>query len=141
MSAYWDTSAIINAVVSPKVSARLNTGEHYTRLHSFSEFFAIMTTRGIQAKDQDGNLNRVVLSQKSAATWLRKFSGRVKLVELNLEETLAAFDEAAAKSVQGGKVYDYGHALAAEKAGSAHLLTRNTKHFGGLTQSAKVEWP
>ena len=141
MSTYWDTSAIINAVVSPKVSARLSTGEHYTRLHSFSEFFAIMTTRGIQAKDLDGSLNRVVLSQTSVATWLRKFSGRVKLMELNLEETLTAFDEAAAKSVQGGKVYDFGHALAADEAGSAQLLTRNTKHFDGLTQNAKVEWP
>lgn len=44
---YWDTSAIINAAVSEVVQARLDRDEHFSRLHAFSEFFAIMTGRGI----------------------------------------------------------------------------------------------
>ena len=30
MLTYWDTSAVLNAVVSPAVEARLDTGKHLT---------------------------------------------------------------------------------------------------------------
>jgi hypothetical protein len=47
MKVFWDTSAAVNALVSPQVWDRLNTGEHYARLHLFAEFFATMTGRGV----------------------------------------------------------------------------------------------
>lgn len=34
MKFYWDTSAAINAAVSPVVNARLAQGEHFARLPS-----------------------------------------------------------------------------------------------------------
>jgi hypothetical protein len=138
---YCDTSAAINAFVSAKVSARLDTGEHYIRLHLLSEFFATMTGRGIPVKDADGHPAKLKLSDNDAAAWLRKFCARVTVVELGVEETLDAFDAAQKKNVQGGKVYDFLHAVAADKIGSVNLLTRNAKDFADLTSKANIEWP
>jgi hypothetical protein len=138
---YWDTSAAINAFVSAKVSARLNNGEHCIRVHLLSEFFATMTGRGILAKDTDGNPTTVRLSPSDAATWLRNFCARVSVVDVGLQETLEALDTAQKKNVQGGKVYDFLHAVAADKIGAVTLLTRNAKDFAGLAQKAAAEWP
>ncbi len=141
MKTFGDTSAAMNAVVATKVWERLNTGEHFARLHLFAEFFATMTGRGIRVKDQAGNPARLVLTPMDAAHWLREFAMKVKLVELTDAETLDALDRAAQNRVQGGRVYDYGHALAAEKAEADVLLTRNTNDFIGLADKARIEWP
>jgi predicted nucleic acid-binding protein len=136
-----DTSAAINAFVSAKVSARLDSGDHYIRLHLLSEFFATMTGRGVAVKDANGTPARLKISPTDAASWLRKFSSRVKIVELDVEEILGALDEAQRKNVQGGKVYDFIHAVAADKIEDVTLVTRNAKDFSGLTAKATVEWP
>jgi hypothetical protein len=141
MKVFWDTSAAINAVVSPQVWDRLKTNEHFALPHLCAEFFAIMTGRGIAVKDQAGNPARLVLTPTDAAQWLREFAAKVKLVELTAAEALDALDVAAQKNVQGGRVYDYGHALAAEKAEAEVLLTRNLNDFTGLTNKARPEWP
>lgn len=141
MRFYWDTSAIINASVLKKVWNRLENGEHFTRCHSFSEFFAIMTGRGIGITNAQGGSARVVMTAKDAASWLRKFSGKVQIVDLQLQEMLSGFDNASAKGVQGGHVYDYGHLLAAERISSDSLLTRNPADFTSLKPKASVEWP
>ncbi len=62
-------------------------------------------------------------------------------MELNGGEILAALEQAQALSVQGGRVYDYAHAVGAIKAHADAILTRNVSHFTGLTGSTKVEWP
>jgi hypothetical protein len=138
---YWDTSAAINALVSKPVWDRLHSEQHFTRLHLFSEFFSTMTGRGIPVKDRDGNPARFVMSATDATAWLKTFSERVVLVELDLAETLAALEKAEKQGIQGGSVYDYGHALAAAKAGVDVLLTRNTPDFQTLASFARVEWP
>ena len=43
MKTYWDTSAVMNAAVSAEVARLLDSGEHVTRTHTFSEFFNRMT--------------------------------------------------------------------------------------------------
>jgi len=137
---FWDTSAAINATVSPAVLARLNTDEHVARLHLFCEFFSTMTGRGIQYKDKQGNPIVIVLDPNDTAKWLREFAARVTIIELDKSETLDALEKAQSRSVQGARVYDYAHALAADKAGADIVLTRNTTHFEGLSR-ARVEWP
>jgi predicted nucleic acid-binding protein len=136
---YWDTSAIINAFFSPEVWKRLERGKHYTRLHSFAEFFCTMTGRGIPTLDKDGNMGRSKLSPNDCAAWLRTFSEKVKIIEPDKEDTLDALDKAQARSIQGARVYDYLHALASSKAKANELLTRNTEDFQGL--AANVHWP
>jgi hypothetical protein len=141
MRFFWDTSAAINAAVSCKVKARLEADEHLARAHLFSEFFSVMTGRGIPGKDTDGNPVRVTFDADDAARWLRDFAAKVRLVELDGAEILDALELARSRSVQGARVYDYAHALAAIKCNAEVVLTRNTKDFKGLTGSARLEWP
>ena len=141
MKFYWDTSAAINALVSKPVWDRLDSGEHFTRLHLLSEFFSTMTNRGIEVKDKEGRSARLVMTARDAATWLRRFSGRIRLVELDRSETLDGLDQAQAKNISGPNVHDYGHALAADKAGADVLLTRNVKDFQPLGGKARIERP
>ncbi len=139
MRTYWDTSAAINAAISPEVFHRLKTGEHVARLHLLAEFFATMTGRGVEITDDEGNTERMVFSQSECAAWLRTFSGKIKFEELTKEEALKALDNAQGLGVQGARVYDYWHALVAEKTKSDELITRNTRHFQDLAKN--VVWP
>jgi hypothetical protein len=136
---YWDTSAAINAAISPEVFQRLDSGEHVARLHLLAEFFATMTGRGVEIVDEAGNTDRMVFTQNECAAWLRKFAGRLEFEELSREEALNGLDKAQRLSVQGARVYDYWHALVSDKAKSDELITRNTRHFEGL--AGNLAWP
>jgi hypothetical protein len=139
MRTYWDTSAAINAALSPEVSRRLETGEHVARLHLLAEFFATMTGRGVEITDEAGNINRMVFTQNECAAWLRNFASRLEFEELTKDEALNGLDRAQRLGVQGARVYDYWHALVSNKAKSHELITRNTRHFQGLAEN--VVWP
>ena len=141
MRTYWDTSAAINAAVSPVVAARLDQGEHITRLHLLEEFFSTMTGRGVVGRDADGNPVRVLFRPADCVTWLRDFCSQVAFVELTPEELLAGLEKAQGLSVQGARVYDFSHALAALKGQAEELATRNTGHFEGLVGKTKLVWP
>ena len=78
MRTYWDTSAAINAAISPQVFRRLSAGEHIARLHLLAEFFATMTGRGVEITDKAGNTERLAFTQSECAEWLRNFAGKVK---------------------------------------------------------------
>jgi len=139
MRTYWDTSAAINAALSPEVFRRLASGEHVARLHLLAEFFATMTGRGVEITNEAGNTDRMVFSQNECAAWLRKFADRLEFEELTKAEALNGLDKAQRLGVQGARVYDYWHALVSEKANSDELITRNTRHFQGL--AGNVAWP
>lgn len=139
MKTYWDTAAAINALFSPGVFARLNGGQHLTRLHLLAEFFATMTGRGVSIVDESGQLEKMVLSQNDCAAWLRIFAGKVQFEELTPEEALVSLDKAEGLGVQGPRIYDYWHALVAGKSKANKLLTRNTGHFADLVSNAA--WP
>lgn len=139
MSTYWDTSAAINAAISLEVFHRLDRGKHVARLHLLAEFFATMTGRGVEITDEAGNIDRTVFTQIECAQWLRRFAAKLEFEELTKEEALDGLEKAKTLGVQGARVYDYWHALVADKAKSAELLTRNTRHFQGLAKN--VMWP
>jgi hypothetical protein len=139
MKTYWDTSAAINAAFSSEVLDRLDNEEHVARLHLLAEFFATMTGRGILLSDETGRINRMLFTQKECADWLKSFSQKVRFEELTKEEALAALEKAQSKGVQGARIYDYWHALVAEKAKADELITRNTRHFEDLAKT--VVWP
>ena len=139
MRTYWDTSAAINAAISPEVFRRLESGEHVARLHLLGEFFATMTGRGVEITDAAGHTDRMVFTQETCAAWLRIFAAKVKFVELTQEEALKALDRAQSRGVQGARIYDYWHALVSEKAKADELITRNTRHFQDL--ATNVAWP
>ena len=141
MTTFWDTSAVINALVSPEVYDRLKTGRQAARPHMLAEFFSIMTGRGIKTIDSQQQEIQTVMSADDAVKWLKEFSSRFKWVDLEGPETLQLLSRAQSLGVQGGRVYDYLHAEAAKKAGAEQLLTRNTKHFQDLTGPVTIEWP
>jgi site-specific recombinase XerD len=136
---YWDTSAAVNAALSPEVFRRLENGEHVARLHLLAEFFATMTGRGVEITDEAGNIDRMVFTQNECAAWLRKFAGRLKFEELTKDEALNGLDTAQRMGVQGARVYDYWHALVSNKAKSDEIITRNMRHFQGLAEN--IAWP
>ena len=107
----------------------------------FFEFFSTMTGRGLEVQDADGNPSRLVFSQADAAQWLREFASKVTIVELEVSEILDAMAKARELGVQGARIYDFGHAVAAMKAGASVVLTRNEKHFAGLIGNAQAVWP
>lgn len=139
MRTYWDTSAAINAAISPEVFKRLEKGEHVARLHLLAEFFATMTGRGVEITDEAGNVDRMVFTQNECAAWLREFASKIDFLELTKEEALKGLEKAQRAGVQGSRVYDYWHALVATKSKSTELITRNTRHFEGLAEN--VAWP
>jgi hypothetical protein len=134
---YWDSSAMINAPVSDAVAGRLDADTHMARAHNLAEFFAIMTGRGIDMQELGA---RVVWSPKDARKWLRNFVSKVVIVEVSVGEWLDGLD-AVGSNVQGARVYDYGHALAAVKAGADVVPTRNPSDFEGLTGTAVIDHP
>jgi hypothetical protein len=136
---YWDSSAVINAAVSVQVLARLDKGDHICRLHALAEFFSTMTGRGVQVPDHAGKPTRVVFEPRECATWLKEFADKVRFEELEKAELLAGLDKAQSLGIQGGRIYDYWHALASKKANADELLTRNTDDFRGLAVNAV--WP
>lgn len=98
-----------------------------------------MTGRGIGIMDDKGQVFDLVMTGDNAAKWLRGFAASVKIVDLDAPELLDALDKAQSTNVSGGRVYDYGHALAAAKSQAEATLTRNTNDFQGL--GLKLEWP
>jgi len=104
---FWVTSAVINAAVSRTVESRLEAkaDEHVARLHMFYEFFSTMTGRGVMGKDASGQTLKILFDGNDAAEWLKEFSGKVTLVEIDSKESLDALAKAQSLSVQGAHVY------------------------------------
>lgn len=48
MKCYWDTSALINALMSQAVMSRLKNQGGLTRSHTLAEFFGVQTGRGVR---------------------------------------------------------------------------------------------
>ena len=72
MKQYWDTSAVINALVSASVWRRLDSGQHVTRLHTFYEFFSTITGRGIKVTDESqDSIHSVAVGCGGLASQLR----------------------------------------------------------------------
>jgi hypothetical protein len=138
---FWDSSAVINAMLSKSVFKKLDTDQHFIRYHVLFEVFSTFTGRGIPVTDALGQKERVTMLPSEVADWLRIFAKRVQFLELTTEETLTGLDDAERLRVMGGRVYDYGHALAAKKVKADVILTRNPDDFKGLTGKTKVEWP
>ena len=141
MITFWDTSAAINALVSPEVYTRLKTGRHVARPHMLAEFFSIMTGRGIRTIDSEHQEIQIVMSAEDAVKWLKEFCAKLDWVDLDGPEAIQSLNRAERLGVLGGRVYDYLHAEAAKKAGAERLLTRNIKHFQNLTGTVRLEWP
>ncbi len=127
MKTYWDSSALVEAVFNPVMKQRLETERAYTRPHALAETFSTLT----------GN-PETRISADNAAAVIQNLSRSIDYVEVSASEVLAALKKARSKGVRGGRVHDYLHAIAAEKAGAGKILTCDKHDFDDLTE-IKVE--
>jgi hypothetical protein len=136
LKTFWDSSALLNALVSKTVVDRLEVGEHFTRAHAFAEVFHNLTGRGLPVKGG----GRVRVAPSDAAKMVRSLSLKLPTRNLCTEETLAALDDASGLGVQGGRVHDLMHARAAKLDGAGLILTRDLS-LGELSGGIASEWP
>ncbi len=128
MTAYWDSSAIIAAWISPEIRMRLHRERGVTRTHSLAEVFSAFTGGSLTIR-QDAD---------EAARTIANLAQDLDFVDLDRTEVVAALRLARVKGVRGGRVYDYLHAVAAEKIQAEKLLTVDRGDFNGIT-AMKIE--
>ncbi len=123
MSAYWDSSAVIEACASILLRARLRRERGVTRTHTLAEVFSTLTGGNLAFRlDADG-----------AARTVANLAVDLDFYDLAAEDILQALKEARKRGVRGGRVHDYLHAVAAEKAGAKKLITLDRNDFEDLT--------
>ena len=128
MKISWDSSALVEAVLDQKIRQRLADDQSVTRVHALSEVFGTLT----------GGRLGVKFDANEAAEVMDELAADLEFVELTAKEILAALHDADKKGVRGGRVHDYLHAVAAQKAKAGVLLTSDKFDFSGLFEKVEV---
>ena len=121
MRAYWDSSALLNALAAQAVLSRLDEGEHVTRSHGYLEVFHHLSGRGLPLKDG----RRLAVTPADAARMIRNLAKRIPARDPGQQETLKAMDDAHRHGVMGRRIHDWMHVRAAKLAGADLFLTRD----------------
>jgi predicted nucleic acid-binding protein len=128
MKIYWDTSAIIIFYTHGK----LHEISGVTRPHTLTEAFSTLTGRGVITYKPDGTPKATKLSPNLAQRLIRQIHSKLTYVDLTPDEMVNALKDAEKKQIQGGRVHDLMHAVAAEKSGADELWTFDRSDFIGL---------
>lgn len=131
MKVYWDSSAIVDALHDDQIEARARQKNNVTRPHTLAEVFSTLT---------GGRLGFKYLPA-DAAEMIGEITGGFEFVELSAMEVGAGLNQAQKAGVRGGRVHDWMHALAAQKAGAKEILTDNLNDFAGLVSGIKISAP
>jgi predicted nucleic acid-binding protein len=129
MKAYWDSSALVQATADLALRTRLHRDRGITRTHALAESFSALTA---------GNL-AVRLDAAAAARTVENLAQDLDFVDLTAKEVLDALKQARRRGVRGGRVHDFLHACAAEKANVDRLLTVDENDFESLLDSVQIE--
>ncbi len=131
MIAYWDTSALVEACLDVKVRLALANEGGATRVHSFAEIFSTLTggRLGFRSRPED------------AAAICHELAEDLDVIELDLEDTIAALEMARRHGVRGGLIHDFLHAVAAQKADADKIYTLNLDDFHGLRMPMEIMAP
>lgn len=128
MKIYWDSSALMLALVDDALRNQLDRKTAVSRPHSLAEVFSALT--GKQGPQR--------VSADDAARQLEELAGNLIFVDLSAAEILDAVRTAQKRGVRGGRVHDYLHVVAARKAGATRLFTSDKNDFGGLADGLDV---
>ena len=131
MRRYWDASALVDALHDPRVEQKALEPDQWTRAHALTETFSTLA---------GGRLGFQYLPDDAAAL-IREITDGMNFVELDAAETLTALEAAQQRGVRGGRVHDWLHARAAQKAKVSELLTDNFADFAGLEDGFSVSPP
>jgi len=125
---YWDSSALVAATLDPKIRRRLGDGTAVTRTHALAEVFSTLT----------GSRLGFRVDADDATAVIRDLLKEVELIDLSVDEVMAALAEARTRGVRGGQVHDYLHAVAARQAQCEVLITLNQADFKGLFDDLRI---
>ena len=128
MKVYWDSSALVEAVLLDEVRTRLQNEESCTRLHSLAEVFSTLT---------GGRLGFRV-DACGAAELVAQLARETTVVRLDTAVVLDALRRARSLGVRGGRVHDFLHATAALHAHCTRLRTLNTRDFRDLCGDIRI---
>ncbi|MEI6277947.1 MAG: PIN domain-containing protein [Verrucomicrobiae bacterium] len=131
MKAYWDSSALVEAVQNLGVRKALRKVSGFTRPHALAEVFSTLTGGRLGYRCQPDD----------AAKISRELASDLQFVELDEQETLHALATSRKHGVRGGQIHDYLHAIAARKAGALTIYTFNTGDFRSLGLSLTIVPP
>ena len=110
--------------------ALLKQGGHVVYAHAILETFSTLT---------GGRLGIRVDSELATQLVSETILPRIRVIELNIAELLAALQQAKQRGVRGGAVYDFIHLVAARKAGVEKLYTINVRDFQQLSSEGDPE--
>lgn len=125
MKSALDSSVIVSALCAsdPDHEAcrkTLLSARHSILAHALAETFATLT---------GGRLGFRVPAPAAAGLLRSKVVPRLRAHSLDADDFLSAFEEAEARGVRGGAIYDYLHLAAARKAGAKRFYTLNLSDF------------
>jgi len=133
MKVFCDTNVLIAAFLTnyPQHNAarpvleriKARTDEGVAATHSLAETYAVLT-RLPGANQVAAN----VAWQLISANVIKNFS----LIELSAKEYSKTLEQAAAKNLEGGKIYDALLLAAALKSGAERIYTFNVSHFQNI---------
>ncbi len=129
MSAYWDSSALVECFVDPALRIRLSNESGVTRTHSLAEVFSALTS---------GNLT-IRVDASAASRMVFDIAKHLEFVELSSSEVIKALEQTRRRGVRGGRIHDFLHAIAAEKAKATCLLTADENDFETLLDTVRIE--
>ena len=125
MKSALDSSFLVSALCAADpdhIACRrvLATGDHSIFAHCLAETFGTLT---------GGRLGFRVPAVEATNLIRRQIAPKLRIVSLEADDLLNAFEEADSRGVRGGAVYDYLHLVAARKAGAKRLFTLNLGDF------------
>jgi predicted nucleic acid-binding protein len=125
MKSALDSSVIVSALCAgdPDHEACrrvLAAGRHSVFTHSLAETFSTLT---------GGRLGFRVPAADASNLLRRQIAPKLRIISLEADDLLSACEEAQARGVRGGAIYDYLHLAAARKAGVKRLFTLNLDDF------------
>lgn len=130
MKAYWDSSALIEALYDQKLRLSLKRGKDGTRPHSLAELFSTLT-KGINFR----------YSPEGAALLIEGLVRDLDFVELSAEDALSAIKSAGSQGVRGARIHYLMHAAAAKKYQATVLFTLDVAGFSTLKGSVPAQSP
>lgn len=125
MKSAIDSTVIISALCSSDPShqacrKRLLSTTHAVFTHAFSETFSTLT---------GGRLGFRIPAADAASLLRQQISPKLKSISLDTDSLLHAYEEAEARGVRGGAIYDFLHFVAAKQAGAKIFYTLNQSDF------------
>jgi len=100
--------------------ALVMSGRHVVFAHGLAESFSTLT---------GGRLGFRLPAAEASKLLRHHLVPRINCVSLDGDAQLRAFDEAEARGVRGGAIYDFLHLVAAREAGAKRFFTLNLKDF------------